>query len=84
VAIKPIYSLTLAADAQNILNQSGQMTTHYGAEAVLLPGLLARAGLNNGSKSAGLSLAIGNLILDYAYLGGSFNRTQMIGGTWRF
>jgi hypothetical protein len=85
LAIKPIYSLTLAADAQNIFNQNNQQATmHYGAEAVLIPGLLARAGLSDGNKTAGLSLALGNLIIDYAILGGSYNRTQMVGGTWRF
>lgn len=85
VAVKPIQSLTLAADSHNIFNQNGEMATmHYGAEAVLLPGLLARAGLADGSKTAGLSVAIGNLTLDYAILGGSYNRTQMIGATWRF
>jgi len=85
VAVKPIYSLTLAADMHNVLGQNGQGSTmHYGAEAVLLPGLLARAGLNDGNKSAGLSLALGNLIIDYAILGGTYNRTQMVGGTWRF
>jgi hypothetical protein len=85
IAVKPIYSLTLAADAHNVFNQNNKTATmHYGAEAVLLPGILARAGLNDGNKSAGLSAAFGNLILDYAILGGSYNRTQMIGGTWRF
>jgi hypothetical protein len=85
VAIKPFYSLTLAADVQNVLNQNGQNATmHYGAEAVLLPGLLARIGLNDGNKTAGLSLALGNLLIDYAMLGGVYNRTQMVGGTWRF
>lgn len=85
IAIKPIYSLTLAADVHNVFNQNGKNATmHYGTEAVLLPGLLARAGLDDGNKTAGLSAAIGNLILDYAILGGSYNRTQMIGATWRF
>ena len=85
VAVKPFYSLTLAADVHNVLNQNGQNATmHYGAEAVLLPGFLARVGLNDGNKSAGLSVALGNLILDYAILGGTYNRTQMVGGTWRF
>jgi hypothetical protein len=83
IAIKPIYSLTLAADAQNLFRPD-QTTYHYGVEAVLLPGLLARAGLSDGNKTAGLSLAIGNLIIDYAVLGGVYNRTQMIGGTWIF
>lgn len=82
IAVKPIYSLTLAADAHNLFRQN--TTYHYGAEATLLPGLLARAGLSDGNKTAGLSLAIGNLILDYAVLGGIYNRTQMIGATWRF
>lgn len=85
VAIKPIYSLTLAVDSHNILGQGGQSATyHYGAEAVLLPGLLARAGLDDGNKTAGLSLALGNLVIDYSILGGKYNRSQMIGGSWRF
>lgn len=84
-AVKPFYSLTLAADWHNIFGQNNQGSTmHYGAEAVLLPGLLARAGLSDGSKTVGLSLALGNLIIDYALLGGAYNRTQMVGGTWRF
>jgi hypothetical protein len=82
VAVKPIYSLTLAADVHNLLRID--QTYHYGVEAVLLPGLLARAGLDDGNKTAGLSLAVGNLIIDYAILGGIYSRTQMIGGTWRF
>jgi hypothetical protein len=82
IAVKPIYSLTLAADVHNIFRLD--QTYHYGAEAVLLPGLLARAGLNNGNKSFGLSLAVGNIIIDYAVLGGIYNRTQMFGATWRF
>lgn len=85
IAIKPVYSLTLAADVHNIFRQnSKEPTMHYGAEAVLLPGLLARAGLSDGSKTAGLSTAVGNFILDYAILGGIYNRTQMIGASWRF
>lgn len=85
LAVKPFYSLTLAADLHNIFWQNGQgSTVHYGAESVLLPGLLARAGLSDGSKTAGGSLALGNLIIDYAILGGVYNRTQMVGGTWRF
>lgn len=85
LAVNPLPPLTLAADVQNIFNQNGaQATMHYGAEAVVLPGLLARAGLSDGSKTAGLGLALGNLIIDYAFLGGIYNRTQMIGGTWRF
>ncbi|MDD5383204.1 MAG: hypothetical protein PHH60_06085, partial [Candidatus Margulisbacteria bacterium] len=85
VAVKPIDPLTLAVDAHNVLNQNGKKATmHYGAEVVLLQGILARAGLSDGNKTAGLSVAIRNLIIDYAYLGGAFNRTQMIGATWRF
>ena len=82
LAIKPIYSLTLAADVDDLFRDA--QTYHYGLEAVLLPGLLARAGLDDGNKTAGLSVAIGNLIIDYAILGGIYNRTQMIGGTWIF
>ncbi|HVN67597.1 MAG TPA: hypothetical protein VMT55_04425 [Candidatus Sulfotelmatobacter sp.] len=85
LAIKPIKQLTLAADVHNILGQNGNPATmHYGAEVVVLPGLLARAGLNDGSKSVGCSVALGNLIVDYAILGGAYGRTQMVGGSWRF
>jgi len=82
VAIRPLPILTVAADADNLLRD--QQTFHYGAEVVVLPGLLVRGGLDDGNKTAGASLAIGNLILDYTILGGIYNRTQMIGGTWRF
>ena len=85
IAVKPIYSLTLSADVHNILKQNGkEMTYHYGAEATLLPGLLARAGLSDGNKTAGLSLALANLMVDYAILGGVYDRTQMFGISWRF
>ena len=84
ISVKPIYSLTLAADAHNILQQNGRaMTFHYGAEAVLMPGLLARAGVSDSSKTGGLSLAAGNLMLDYTVLFGAYNRTHMLGGGWR-
>ena len=82
IAVKPIYSLTLAADVHNLFLVD--QTYHYGAEAVLLPGLLGRAGISDGNKTVGLSLAVGNLILDYAILGGIYNRTQMFGAAWRF
>ena len=85
LAVKPFDSLTLAADVHNLFGQNNKNPTlHYGAEATLMPGLLARAGLSDGSKTAGLSVAIGNLILDCAYLGGIYNRTQMVGASWRF
>lgn len=85
IAIKPVPPLTLAADVDNILWQNNKIPTyHYGVEAAILPGLIARAGLYDGSKTAGLSLAVANLVVDYAYLGGSFNRTQMVGAAWRF
>ncbi|MBN3033006.1 MAG: hypothetical protein JW873_02815 [Candidatus Saganbacteria bacterium] len=82
LAVKPVAALTLAADAHNLFRRD--QTYHYGAEAVLLPGLLARAGLSDGNKTAGCSLALGNLLIDYSVLGGVYNRTQMIGATWRF
>ena len=85
VAVQPISALTLAVDAHNLFNQNGKSATmHYGAEATLLPGVLARAGSSDGNKTAGLSVALGNLILDYAILGGVYGRMQMIGATWRF
>jgi hypothetical protein len=82
IAVKPIYSLTLAADVHNLFR--ADQTYHYGAEAVLLPGLLGRVGISDGNKTVGLSLAVGNIIFDYAVLGGVYNRTQMFGAAWRF
>jgi hypothetical protein len=85
LAATPFPNLSLAADVHNLLNQNSQTATaHFGAEAVLLPGLLARAGLYNNNKTAGLSIAAGRLIVDYAILFGSFFRTQMLGCSWRF
>ncbi|MFA4906159.1 MAG: hypothetical protein WC645_06615 [Candidatus Margulisiibacteriota bacterium] len=84
IAVTPIDELTLAADIQNIFRQSGKpQTNHYGAEFRPFPGLALRAGLNDGSKTAGASIMINQVILDYAYLGGNFNRTQIAGLTWR-
>ena len=81
LAIKPLPCLTVAGDAHNIFNQNNQQATmHYGAEVSLIPGLLFRAGLDDGNKTAGVTLALGNMLIDYAYLGGAYNRTQMIGG----
>jgi hypothetical protein len=85
IAAKPIQALTLAADVQNLFKQNGRNATmHYGAELAVFPWLIGRAGLDDNSKTAGASIAIGPLILDYAYLGGVYNRTQMVGANWRF
>ena len=85
LAIKPVPRLTVAADVHNIFQQGNSaQTLHYGAEAVILPGLLVRGGLSEGNKTAGASLALGNAILDYAILGGQYSRTQMAGFSWTF
>ena len=85
LAVMPLSFLNLAADVHNLLSQNSQSPTfHYGAELALLPGLVLRGGLDDGSKTAGASLALGNLIVDYAYLGGIYNRTQLLGTTWKF
>ncbi|MFA5097700.1 MAG: hypothetical protein WC490_03630 [Candidatus Margulisiibacteriota bacterium] len=88
IAIDPIEELTLAADVQNIFSQSAaageKQTLHYGAEFRPVRGLALRAGLFDGNKTAGASIGLGNLIADYAYLGGVFNKTQMLGVTWKF
>lgn len=85
LAVQPLPLLTLAVDSHNILGQNNQAATmHYGAEVVVFPWLLVRGGLDDGSKTAGLTLALNNLTVDYALLGGSYLRTQMLGLTWRF
>jgi hypothetical protein len=85
IAVKPIPPLTLAADIHNALKQNGKDPTyHYGIEATLVPGVLARCGLADNNKTAGLTLALANLTLDYSILGGIYNRTQMLGISWRF
>ncbi|MBU1867363.1 MAG: hypothetical protein KKD13_02695, partial [Candidatus Margulisbacteria bacterium] len=85
MAVMPFPFLTVAADAHNVFNQNNkQATMHYGAEVSMIPGLLLRGGLDDGNKTAGLTLVMGNLLIDYAILGGTYNRTQMIGGSWRF
>ena len=85
VAITPIDELTLAADIHNVFKQSGDpQTTHLGVEARPFPGLALRAGLNDNNKCAGAAFMIFNFVVDYAYLGGAFNRTQVLGLTWKF
>jgi len=84
VAILPIDMLTLALDMHNMFAQQGSpQTYHYGAELRPFPGLALRAGLNDNNKCAGAALMVANFIVDYAYLGGAFNRTQIIGLTYK-
>jgi hypothetical protein len=84
IAIQPIQNVTLAADVHNFFEQGGQDTTmHYGIEVKPIYGVAIRAGLSDNNKTAGLSFGIGQLIVDYAYLGGAFNRTQLIGASWK-
>ena len=83
-AIKPIQQVTVAADLHNIFGQnSSDPTTHYGVEVRPVYGLALRGGLSDNNKTAGLSLGVGQLIIDYAILGGAYGRTQMLGATWK-
>lgn len=89
VAVKPIPQLTLAADMHNIFDQNNKAATmHYGAEFRPVYGVALRAGLSDNdqskqNKTAGISIGVEQLIIDYTYLGGSYNRTQMVGLTWK-
>jgi hypothetical protein len=84
IALNPIRQMTIAADVHNIFGQgSADPTMHYGVEVRPIYGVALRAGLSDENKTAGISLGIGQLIIDYAYLGGAYNRTQMIGATWK-
>ncbi len=84
VALIPIPELTIAADIHNIFSQNNaNRTMHYGIEARPVGGIALRAGLSDKSKTAGLGIALGPFILEYAYLGGIFNRTQTVGATWK-
>lgn len=85
VALDPIEEVTIAIDGHNLLGQNnGKLTMHYGVEVRPVRGLAFRAGLHDESKTAGASIGVGSLIADYAYLGGEFNKTQMVGLTWKF
>ena len=80
-----IDEVTIAVDSDNIFSQNnGNPTMHYGVEVRPIRGLALRGGLYDGSKTAGASIGVGGFILDYAYLGGAFNKTQMVGATWKF
>lgn len=81
IALMPMPELTLSVDMHNILRSSSSM--HYGIEFLAAPGIALRAGLHDGSKTAGAGFSVGPVIIEYAYLGGTFNRTQIIGATWR-
>lgn len=83
-AIKPIRQITISGDLHNVFGQNGaDPTTHYGIEVKPAYGLALRAGLSEENRTAGASIAIGQLIIDYAYLGGSYRATQIVGGTWK-
>ncbi|OGC03743.1 hypothetical protein A2276_07800 [candidate division WOR-1 bacterium RIFOXYA12_FULL_43_27] len=81
ISIAPIQNVMLAVDVHNFMKKTATM--HYGVELFPIPGVALRAGLNDNSKSAGIGIALNQLILDYAYLGGSYNRTQVVGVTWK-
>jgi len=83
-AINPIDELTISFDGHNIFSQNNKnMTKHYGIEFRPIRGLALRAGLCDNSKTAGASIGIYNFVIDYAYLGGEFNKTQIIGVTYK-
>ena len=85
LAITLIDILTVSADVHNVFRQNADpQTYHYGAELRPFPGLALRAGTDDGNKTAGASIMIGSAIIDYAYLGGIYNRTQVAGLTWKF
>ncbi|MBI5399214.1 hypothetical protein HZB07_01165 [Candidatus Saganbacteria bacterium] len=90
IAIKPLQELTLAADVHNLLGQnSKEPTMHYGVEVKPAYGIALRAGLSDteqakSNKTVGISFGIGQMIIDYAYLGGAYGRTQMISSSWKF
>ena len=84
IAIKPIHQVTVAADVHNFFEQNNlPQTAHYGIEVRPIYGLALRGGLSENNKTAGISVGIGQLIVDYTYLGGAYNRTQMVGATWK-
>lgn len=84
IGLKPIRQMTLSADLHNIFGQNSKdPTTHYGAEVRPIYGVALRVGLSDENKTAGIGIGIGQLIIDYAYLGGVYNRTQMIGASWK-
>jgi hypothetical protein len=84
IALKPFRQATVAADMHNLFSQGGKdRTLHYGVEYKPIYGLALRAGLWDGSKTAGVSIGIEQFIIDYTYLGGAFGRTQTVGITWK-
>ena len=81
--LRPIRQMTVSADIHNVFGQGGKdPTMHYGVEFKPIYGLALRAGLSDENKTAGIGIGIGQLIIDYAYLGGAYNRTHMIGASW--
>lgn len=84
-AFSPIDGLTVAVDAHNFFSQNqGARTMHYGLEFRPVKELALRGGLNNNSKTAGASVGIKDFYVDYAYLGGDFNKTQIVSANLKF
>lgn len=84
-AFSPIDGLTVAVDTHNLFSQNqGPRTMHYGLEFRPIKELALRGGLNNNSKTAGASVGIKDFYVDYAYLGGDFNKTQIVSANLKF
>ncbi|MFC1510905.1 hypothetical protein ACFL5U_00760 [Candidatus Margulisiibacteriota bacterium] len=83
LAIKPIRQVTVAADIHNAFSQGGDPTMHYGVEVMPVYGLAVRAGLSDNNKTAGASFGVGQSIIDYAYLGGIYNKTHTVSLVWK-
>lgn len=85
VAVRPLREIIISADMRNIFAQNNlPATAHYGVELRPVPGIALRGGLYDNNKTAGIGVAIGEMMVDYAILGGSFSRSQMASLTWRF
>jgi hypothetical protein len=84
IALCPIRQVTVSSDVHNLFGQGGENPTlHYGLEFRPIYGVALRAGLSDNNKTAGISVGIGQLVIDYAYLGGAYNRTQMLAASWK-
>lgn len=85
IALTPVDGLTLAVDAHNFFSQNmGVRTMHYGAEFRPVKEFALRGGLFDNSKTAGTTIGLPNFNLDYAYLGGTFDKTQMASVNYKF
>jgi hypothetical protein len=66
------------------MQNGANATYHYGLEMIPIPGIALRAGSSNYNFTYGAGLKLGEILIDYAMLGDTYDHTQLASLGWRF